>query len=257
MKHIQRLCLTLALCLAPVIAQAEAPAAVFTDEQKTAIEDIVRNLLTEKDPEIIVQGANKYQETAEKADRQKGEEAVKNNKDELFNDPSSPVAGNPKGDVTVVEFFDYNCGYCKVSAETLRKLISEDKNIRVVFKEFPIFGPASNKLSHIALASAKQGKYFDFHMALLSAKDRVTEAHAYEIAKKVGLDVEKLKKEAKNPAYETALNKNKQLAAKIGARGTPYFVVGEKVFGGAIPYEDLVHAIKEERESANKSKSNK
>ena len=234
--------LTIGLLARPVLAADPAPAA-FTDSQKAAIEDVVRKLLTEKEPDIVFKAAEEMQKRQQAEQMQSSQKALGDNKDKLYNDPTSPISGNAKGDVTVVEFFDYRCGYCKMAQDAVEKLLSEDKNVRYIHKEFPILGPDSVTASKAALASVKQGKYDAFNRAMLDTKEQINEASIMKIAKDVGLDVEKLKKDMADPAIDAIIKANVQLGQDIGARGTPTFIIGEQLFPGAIPLEQMKQAI--------------
>lgn len=241
MKHLQMICLVAALILTPVLAMA-APAQALTQSQ---IENIVRKLLTEKEPEIVINAAKAYQAKEEKNSLQRAQDTLSKQAKNIYEDPNSPIAGNPKGDVTVIEFFDYACGYCKKVKSTVTKLLKEDKNVRFVFKELPIFGPGSVTVSKIALASARQGndKYLAFHMALLSTEQRLTDKRVMAIATKVGLDVKKLKKDMVDPKIADMIKANQKLAADLGIQGTPAFIIGKTIFPGAVPYEKLTEEI--------------
>ncbi|NTU76363.1 MAG: DsbA family protein [Alphaproteobacteria bacterium] len=243
----------LAIALMPTLAFAvDTPAAPFTDAQKAAVEQIVRDLLTKKEPDLVIKAVQEIQGREEKETATKGKEAVIKNHDKIFNDASAPVGGNPKGDVTVVEFFDYQCGYCKMTQEIVGKLVAEDKNIKLVYKEYPILGPDSARVAKAALASVKQGKYVKFHDALMATKEPLADDALFRVAKDVGLDVEKLKKDMDDEAIEKMVKANREVGVEIGARGTPTFVIGEQVFPGAVPLESLKQAIAEARKSAKK-----
>lgn len=245
-----------ALLIALVIGLLSVPALAadpgLTQAQKDEVEAIVRELLTKKEPEIIIKAAEAAQSKMEKAAAEKGQEAISKNLDKLLNDPTSPVGGNPKGDVTVVQFFDYSCGYCKMTEGHVEKLLDEDKNVRIVYKEFPILGDASVKMAETALAAVKQGKYLPFHNALLKAQKHLTESEVFDMAKSVGLDVEKLKKDMEDPKIQEILKANHELADKLEIRGTPSFVIGGRLFPGALQLEQLKDAVAEARTAAKK-----
>lgn len=241
------------LAFAPVFAHAAAavstPAAAspFTDAQRAAIEDIVKEYLTQKNPEVLIQAGQELQrrQTAE-ADA-KSKAALSGSKDKIFNDPNTPVGGNPKGDVNVVEFFDFQCGYCKMSEAAVEKLVKEDKNVRLVYKDYPILGPVSTEASKAALASVRQGKYIKFHDALMGAPGHITSDDIYKIAKDSGLDVEKLKKDMADDAIGKMVEANIGLGGEIGVRGTPMFIINDQTFPGALQYEQLKKAVDDAR----------
>ena len=146
----------------------------------------------------------------------------------------TPVSGNTSGDVTVVEFFDYQCGYCKRSLASMIDLLTSDTNVRVVWKELPILGPASRFAARAAMAAKKQGKYFDLHVALMRARGRLTEQKVMDAAKDAGIEVTQLRADMKDPTLEIYLNETQQLATALGIRGTPAFVIGDTLVAGAI-----------------------
>lgn len=242
----------LGIMAAPTLAAdtpAPAPAAL-TDAQKAAVEEVVRNLLIKKEPDIIIKAAQEVQNRQEAETNAKSQEALTTYREKIYNDPNAPVAGNPKGNVTVVEFYDYQCGYCKISVEAIQKLLAEDKNVKLIYKEFPILGPNSVLAAKISLASIRQGKFIKFHDALMSDKEHLSEEGIFKIAKSVGLDVEKLKKDMADPAIEKMIKENQTLGSDIGAHGTPTFVIGDQVYPGAMQYDSLKKAVEDARAEA-------
>ncbi len=234
---------------APVPA---APVGSFTDAQRAEVESIIKDYLTSKHPEVLAQGLQTLQKREQDTAEAKTKEEINNAKDKIFNDPTSPVAGNPKGNVTIVEFYDYQCGYCKMSEDAVEKLLKEDKNIKFIYKEFPILGPVSAEASKAALASVKQGKFQALHAALMNKKEHLTSEMIYQIAKDAGLDVEKLKKDMAENALNDALNTNLKLGQDIGVRGTPMFIVNENIYPGAIQYDQLKKAVADVRSETKK-----
>jgi protein-disulfide isomerase len=148
-----------------------------------------------------------------------------------------PVWGNPKGDVTVVEFFDYRCPYCKRSLSQLRQLVSSDRNLRVVFKEYPILGPQSVLASRVAIASSAQGKYLEMHNALMSHRGQFDEKSVMALARELGLDTDRLRADMKNPKVKEIIAEARWLANRLAISGTPAFVIGDELLPG---YADLV-----------------
>lgn len=252
MRPLHMFALVSALALLPNLAQAAEATAAFDDKQKAAVEAIVRELLTKKEPEIVMIAAQELQEKMEKESANKGQAGLEKNADKVFKDPTSPVGGNPKGDVTLVEFFDYTCGYCKMAQEAVTKALAADKNVRMVYKEFPILGPNAEVASKAALAAVEQGKYVPFHEALMSAKDRLSMESIKKIAKSVGLDVEKLTKDMESDKIAAIIKANRDLANELQIRGTPGFVIGQKVYPGALTAEQLKQAIAEARKADKK-----
>lgn len=248
---------TLILGLMPALAFAADPApaaapTAFTDAQKAAIEEIVRELLTKKEPDLVIKAAQEMQNKQETEIAAKSQQALATNKDKIYNDPNAPVAGNPKGNVTMVEFFDYQCGFCKTTYDNIMKLLAEDKNVKFVFKEFPILGPNSMVTSKAALASVKQGKYPKFHEALMRTKEQLSEDVVMRVAKTVGLDTDKLKKDMADESIEKMIKANLALGGEIGARGTPSFVIGDQVYPGAMQFDHMKKAIEDARKGAKK-----
>ena len=217
---------------------------------KKDIEQTVRDYLV-KNPDILIamQAELETKQVAEqKALR---ETAINENADALFRSDHSFVAGNPDGNVTVVEFFDYNCGYCRRAFKDLVKLIETDKNVRVVLKEFPIFGKPSEEVSKISIAAAKQGKYFEMHSALLNAPGRATKEQALKLAEKIGLDVEQLKKDMNSPDVAKEIQETAQLADRMGLQGTPFYLVGDRSIPGAPDnlYDMFVESVADVRKN--------
>ena len=215
----------------------------FTDAQRAEIEDIIKDYLTNKHPEVMAEGMQNLQRKMHDAAEAKMKEGVNAAKEKIFNDPNSPVGGNPKGDVTVVEFYDFNCGYCKMSEEGVEKLLKDDKNVKFIYKDFPILGPVSVEAAKAAQASIKQGKFVAFHDALMNKKDHLSSEIIYQTAKDVGLDVEKLKKDMESYEVKTNLGNNMQLAQDLSIQGTPMFIVGDGIYPFAMDYEKLKQAV--------------
>jgi protein-disulfide isomerase len=204
----------------------------FSGDQTRAIERIVKDYLVAH-PELLLemQGALEAKMAREEAEKTKG--LVQSYAKELYRKADDPVAGNPNGDITVVEFFDYNCGYCKRGFGGIAKLIESDKNVRFVFKDLPIIRDESEGASRVALAAKRQGKYWEVHQALIKSKGTVNEAEALKAAEKLGLDMAKLKADTASAEVKSEIEGVKALAQKMGINGTPHFLVGDKAIGGA------------------------
>lgn len=220
-----------------VIGRAAEP---LSDEQRSAIETLVRDYIL-KNPEMIVESLRGYEEKHRQASEKEAREAIATSRDALEKDRTSPVAGNPQGDVTLVQFFDYRCGYCKKVVPAIQELLNTDKNIRLVFKEFPILGPDSVTASRAALAAWKiaPDKYFPFHLALMESRGEMNEARVLETAKKVGIDVDKLKAAMTDPAIKSAIERNVDLARTLQINGTPAFIIGGQLVPGAVDLATL------------------
>ena len=237
-----------ALVVAAAPNGALAQADTLTPAQRHAIEDAVGDYLR-KNPEILIEAINILRQREQAAETADARNVIAARGPELFNDEATPVAGNPDGDVTLVEFFDYRCGYCKRVFPTVKKLIEDDGNIRFVFKEFPILGPASVYAARAALASHGQGKYQEFHDALMAAKGGLTENGVLRIADSVGLDRGKLLEEMnRNEAeYDRVFARNRDLAQALKINGTPAFVAGDVVVRGAVDYASMKNVITQAR----------
>jgi protein-disulfide isomerase len=231
---------------APAVPAAAA-ASSFSPAQRAEIEGIIKTYLTQN-PDVLIEVTKELEkrQAAMQADEHK--KVIVEKKATIFNAPTDFVYGNPKGNITVVEFFDYNCGWCKKAVDELGKLTAADPNVRVVFKELPIFGENSTAAAKAAMASVRQGKYWDFHVALMKEK-QVTKENVFAIAAKVGLNVEKLKADMADPAFEAALKENNAIAQALGIEGTPGFIVDTKVNVGFIPAEGIKGLIAEVRKA--------
>ena len=158
------------------------------------------------------------------------------------------IMGNPNGDVTVVEFFDYNCGYCKRALNDLTALLESDANVKVVMKEFPILSPGSVEAAKVSLAVAKQDRYFDFHARLLNAPGQANGAKALRIAEELGLDMARIREDMNSQEVQAEIDVTQQMAAAIGIRGTPAYLVGSELVPGAVGIDSLRSKIKEIRD---------
>ena len=231
-----------------VLVLGASPAAAAEDAlspgQKRAVEEVVREYLR-RNPEVLLEaiGALRAKRDAEK------QSTVRKNlvslRGELENDPTSPVGGNPRGNVTIVEFFDYQCPYCKRVFPAVQTLLKTDGNIRYVFKEFPILGPQSVVAARAALAAWKldRDRYVPFHTALLQSKGRLSDRKILDVAAEIGLDMERLRAAMADPAIDKILAKNAELARALDINGTPAFVIGEKVVPGAVDLETLTSLV--------------
>jgi protein-disulfide isomerase len=217
-------------------------AAEFNAAQKAEMEKLVHSYLMEH-PEILRDMAAKLDENDKKHETETRIGTLQSKKNEIFHDAADAIVGNPKGDVTIVEFMDYNCGWCKKSVVEMQGLVSKDKNVRVVMKEFPIFGEGSEYAARAALASAKQGKYWQLHQALFASESKVTAEVVDQIAAEQGLDVAKLKADMKDPAIAENIRKTQVLAQSLLLTGTPAFIVDSEVFPGYTPLDGLMASL--------------
>jgi len=245
--------LSRALSVLAIVAMGLIPAASqadegFSDAQKQQLEKMMEQYILEH-PEVLLEAVRRHQEKREAAEKERAQGAVAAHMQQLLSDPTSPVAGNPKGDVTIVEFFDYRCGYCKRVHPTIEKVLTEDKNIRLVLKEFPILGPQSLSAARAALAvwNTAPEKYVAFHNALMTSRGEFTEAKIVATAEKAGIDPEALKTAMNDKKIDDALGRNFQLAEALNINGTPAFVVGNQLVPGAVDYGTLKKLVEEAR----------
>ncbi len=222
----------------------------FSPEQVEGIEHIVRQYLLEH-PEVLVDALTAYQERQRVAEEERKQQAIVAHLSALTEDPSTPVLGNPDGDVVIVEFFDYRCGYCRRVVRDLRNVVEADSNVRLVMKEFPILGPASIQASRAALASIKQGKYEAYHYALMTQPGDMSDPHLMQVAKMVGLDVDQLKADMESEEVDALIRRNHALGETLGITGTPAFVFGDTLVPGAVDAETMRRLIDEARAKAS------
>ena len=231
-----------ALLLPSGMALAADAKSTLSPGQKDEIKTLVREYLIEH-PEVISEAIDAMQAKETKAKADKQATVVNARKTEIYNPAEGTIIGNAKGDVTVVEFFDYNCGYCKSMFQAMMETLKEDPKMRLVLKELPILGPSSVTASRAALAARKQGKYRELHLALLSHKGSLNDDAIMEIAKSVDLDVKKLQADMKDPEVQAIIAKNRNLADELGIDGTPALFVGNAFVPGAIQKDHLTDLI--------------
>ena len=218
-----------------MVALADAPAtgsSTLTPQMRAEFEGLIKDYLI-KNPEVMMDVQAALEAKMEKIQAEKSAVALRENANEIFQMASLPNAGNPKGDVTVVEFFDYNCGYCKKALSDVTAFVQSDKNVRFVLKEFPILSKGSEEAAKVALAAKMQGKYWDFHLAMLGLQGQANEASALKVAEGVGMNMAKLKSDMASPAVKKEIEDTRALAQKMGISGTPHFLVGDKRIEGA------------------------
>ncbi|OGT66018.1 MAG: hypothetical protein A3J38_10510 [Gammaproteobacteria bacterium RIFCSPHIGHO2_12_FULL_45_9] len=244
-----------ALCVWSTLSAAAPSSSVksvvpmsFTPAQVTAIQQITHDYLIQH-PEVLLEASQALQKQMEAKQQQAAMGAIQKNVAGLFQDPLSPVAGNPKGSVVMVEFFDYQCGHCKQMTRTIDHLVTQNKQLKIIFKELPIFGNNSEYAAQASLAAAKQGKYFAFHQALLSVPGGLNPQTILQTAKTVGLDVTRLQQDMKDPTIAKELQANQTLARDLQLAGTPTFVLANgaltqfRFVPGAAPEADLQKLI--------------
>jgi len=239
------------LLLVPVLA-APAAAQPFTEAQRGEIVEILRQALRQ-DPSILRDALSALQEDETRARGAAQRAAVARHADVLFRDAGDPVRGNPRGDVTIVEFFDARCGFCKQLHPSLEALIRRDANVRVVMKDLPVLGPTSVQAARALLASQRQGRYAALQDALLTLRGEPTEPVLRQLAERVGLDWARLRREMEDAAITRRIEANLRLAEALGIEGTPALVIagqgreGGTLVPGAVDLPTLERLVAEAR----------
>ena len=238
--------------IASLMLVAAAPAAEpgFSEPQKTEIEKIIRDYVVGH-PEVLQEAMAELEKRQAAADTEKAKAAVAANAEALFNSSRQVVLGNAKGDVTLVEFFDYNCGFCKGALPAMMDLMKDDAKLKVVLKEFPVLGPGSVEAAKVAVAVRMQDKtgkkYLDFHQKLLGGRGQADKARALAVAKEVGMDMTRLEKDLASDEVRVSLEESLKLAETLGLNGTPSYVVGNDVVVGAVGLDALRSKISSAR----------
>jgi protein-disulfide isomerase len=200
-------------------------------------------------PDEVMAALKLAQATERVRQEAEAQQALELKRDQIFNNPADPVAGNLQGDVTVVEFFDYRCPYCKRVADSLIRLLKDDPNIKLVYKEFPILGPDSVVAARIALAAHRQGKYEQVHTAFMAHKGSFDERTLLALAASVGADATRLAADMQDPAIQGQLQATDALAAALGITGTPGFLFGNQLVPGAIALDEMKKLVSAARAS--------
>ena len=238
-----------AILLATSIAATPAVAeTTFDASQREEIEKIIRSYLVEN-PAVLQEALAALEKKQEQDQLIAEQRAVDDNKELLFNSPLSFVAGNPDGDVTLVEFFDYNCGYCKRSLADILELIESDPKLRVVFKEWPVLGEGSVDAARVATAVFRQGPYMDFHLAMMGSRAPANKETALATAERLGYDMDRIKEDLADPQLDAAIAESYALSNALELGGTPTFVVGNEVVRGAVGIDQMRQKIAQAREA--------
>jgi len=223
---------------------------VAADLSQDAFGQRVRGYLLEH-PEVIMEAVRRFEAREQVREESETQQVLKARAEEILRDADSPVGGNPRGNVSLIEFFDYNCPYCRRVAPVMIDAERADPQLRVVYKEFPILGPNSTFAAKAALAVHRQGKYLAFHKALMQVRGTVDEARVLDVAAKIDVDIERMKTDMNDPAIQAAIDKNLALAQVLSINGTPGFVVGEQILRGATDLKTLQGLIREARNVRN------
>jgi protein-disulfide isomerase len=240
---------------APATPSPESPAATpstqfFSTDQRREIEAIIKDYLV-KHPEVLQDAMEALDKQQKQADADKARVTIKDNNATLFNSPHQVVLGNPQGNVTMVEFFDYNCAFCKRALPDMMSLLKDNPNLRFVLKEFPVLGPGSVDAAHVAVAARMQDptgrKYIEFHQKLLGSRGPADKERALAVAKEVGFDMPRLQKDMDSDEVKATIDEDMKLADALGVNGTPSYVVGDEVIVGAVGLDALKDKLKTEQ----------
>jgi protein-disulfide isomerase len=244
MRLLARLGLVAGLIL--TLGAAASHAQSFSDPQRGEIEKIIREYLV-RNPEVLQEAINELErkQAADEADKKQA--AVKDNAATIFDSPRQVTVGNLQGDVTFVEFFDYNCGYCKRAMTDMFDLMKSDPKLKVVLKEFPVLGPGSVDAARVAIAVRMQDKtgkkYLDFHQKLLLSRGQIDKARALVVAKEAGLDMARIERDMTSDEVKATMEESLKLAEKLGLNGTPSYVIGNNIVIGAVGLDALKEKV--------------
>ncbi|MGR3512309.1 MAG: DsbA family protein [Paracoccaceae bacterium] len=233
----KRLIITLGMVFALLAPAVQADELTRDDIKELVLEAIREN------PEIIMEAVQLLQQREQQAEDERASQALADLRPTLEGDPNAPVLGNPNGDVTVVEFFDYNCPYCRRAKPAVEALLANDPNVRLVYREWPILGEGSVFAARAALASRKQGKYEEFHWAMMGMQGRAEESSVLRIAESIGLDIEQMREDMQDPAIDEHFATSVRLTESLGFSGTPSFVIGDALVPGLVSEEVLMETV--------------
>ncbi|MDH5739828.1 MAG: DsbA family protein [Nitrospira sp.] len=228
------------------LAFGESMAPTTDPSWRQSVEQVIESYIRSH-PEVIEQAQQALEAKRQEEEKVRVREAIATHRSELLHDPASPVSGDPAGEVTVVEFFDYRCGFCKRVASAVTQLQKEDARVRVVYKDFPILGADSVEAAKAALASHAQGRHQAFHEALLATKGDLKKEQILQIASAVGLDTKKLVADMDNPEWLAIIERNRKIAEDLDITGTPAFVVGTELVPGAVDLATLKDLVAQAR----------
>ena len=228
------------------LTMASSPAGATGDN--AALGRSIREYLI-ANPEVLVEAMQEYERKQDNQRDAVAKKAIEKYQEQLLRDPDTPFAGNPDGDVTIVELSDYQCPYCKRVYPAIKSLLTADSRVKVVYKDLPILGEASKIAASAALASIRQGKHDPFHNAMMEYSGKLDGDRIFSIAGSVGIDVERLKKDMEDPKIKQIIERNLDLASELGVRGTPAFVIGKQFVPGAVDLEALKEYISDARKS--------
>ena len=220
----------------------------LSPKQAEAVRKVIRDYLMEH-PEVLQEALEALRDKMRQQAEADARKSIDTYKSELFENKDDPVTGNAKGDVTIVEFFDYNCAFCKSTYDALMDTVRADGKVKLVFKELPILTADSLVASRIALAARKQGKYDDLHRAYMKFRGKLDEATAFRLAGEVGLNMEQVKKDMTSPEFDKLLRRNKEIAHVLGVDGTPTFIIGDRIVAQAMDAPTIKQLIEISRKT--------
>ena len=239
--------------LAPfaIYAAALIPLSAYADDKSDErIKELVYEAIFEN-PQIIMEAVRLLEERQQQDQTAAAATVLKAERDRLEQDPNAIVLANPDGDVTVVEFFDYNCPYCRRVMPQVDALVEQDANVRLVYREWPILGEGSVFAARAALAAREQGKYEEFHVAMMRMQGRAEEASVLRIARDVGLDIDQLRRDMDAPEVDEHIQTSMELTRALGFNGTPSFVIGDALIPGFVEADVLIEQVEAVREAKN------
>ncbi len=238
------------LALTALILSLLLPMSAASDELS---EDRMKQLVYEailENPQIIMDAVRLLEERQQRDQNAAAAVMLDTERDRLEQDPNAIVLGNPEGDVTVVEFFDYNCPYCRRVMPQVDALVAQDPNVRLVYREWPILGEGSVFAARAALAARKQDKYEEFHVAMMGMEGRAVEASVLRIARSVGLDIDQLRRDMDAPEVDEHIQTSMELTRALGFNGTPSFVIGDALIPGFVEADVLIQQVEAARSAA-------
>jgi len=215
---------------------------LFSEEQQKYIFELIEDFIKDN-PEVILKAFETIQAREKNEQLEEQKKQISLNKQRLIATSDDPILGNPDGKITIVEFFDYQCGYCKNMLRVLLEVIKDNNEIRVVLKEYPILGPISELAAQVSLASMQQDKYELFHTSLMFLRGRLSQPAIFQVAKEVGLDIDKLQADIKRPEILNKLKKTRKLGQQLLIRGTPALIINDTISPGAISLKKLKNLI--------------
>ena len=248
-KRIRRIAIfTLNLIVGLSVFEAHS-AEKFTNSEKIEIKKLIRQYI-KQNPEIVMEALEDIQKKEKSQTAKEQSRQLKLNRHLIEKDTADPILGNPDGQITITEFFDYQCGYCKRMLNILLDISQGNKNVKIILKEYPILGSISTLAAQAALAAKKQDKYSEFHTALMLLRGRLSESAVFQIAKEVGINTKKLQLDMMQPEILEHLRRTRELGGELMIRGTPAFIINDAIFPGALSNQELLNLITESQKNS-------